>query len=687
MQTGMNTNLITRTGIGPLKGFRPDVQALRGLAVLIVVLFHAEFLLPGGFVGVDVFFVISGFVIGRQLFGEFTKSDRLSFGSFYSRRARRILPPLAVMLTAVMLLSPLLAPIGAAGVTDRTGIAAALFSANAYLYKVAAGGYFFPSAALNPLLHTWSLSVEEQFYFVIPALLAVAWRLGAGRRRSLRSSRVFVVALVVVSLGLCVLSSSAARIGPIRGLDFAFFSPFTRAWEFGIGLGLVVLPARWLRPNRRWWLAIVVGVALIGVAAIGFSESTRFPGWFALVPVLGTALVIAGGTGLGSAAGSTHVALRPMIWLGDISYSWYLWHWPVIVFAGAFWPEAGKAALLVAAVVSLVPAWFSYRFLEQAIRARPSRRAVTVVLLTATCIALPIIAAVLSQPIARRISRVDEVAGYQHQIRSHIDWTSKCGNRVPLGRRTTTKCTWEAGPGSPSVVLIGDSNAGHFSEAMIGAAQANGASLEIATASSCPFVDARIIRGGVAQSLCGAFVRGSLDELLRNPPSLVVIANATDLYATDRSLRFVDAGGTSLGSDSESAFTAALSRTIEQLRDAGTKVVVVNVVPRPDEWESRRCSNIALIVKQQACGFGNFAPSDDARLAIGTAVESGATGLAGAELWSFNTAICPEDRCVAFDDGVLTWKDWGHISVAESEALATIATGFLAKALESPPGG
>jgi hypothetical protein len=237
------------------------------------------------------------------------------------------------------------------------------------------------------------------------------------------------------------------------------------------------------------------------------------------------------------------------------------------------------------------------------------------------------------------------------------------------------------------VVLIGDSNAGHFSEAMIGAAQANGASLEIATASACPFVDARITRSGVAQSSCGAFVRGSLDELVRNPPSLVVIANSTDVYATDRSFRFVDAGGTSLGSDSESAFTAALSRTIEQLRDAGTKVVVVNVVPKPDEWESRRCSNIALIVKQQACGFGNFAPSDDARLAIGTAVESGATGLAGADLWSFNTAICPEDRCVAFDDGVLTWKDRGHISVAESEALATIATGFLAKALESPPGG
>ena len=174
---------------------------------------------------------------------------------------------------------------------------------------------------------------------------------------------------------------------------------------------------------------------------------------------------------------------------------------------------------------------------------------------------------------------------------------------------------------------------------------------------------------------------------MRNPPSLVVIANQTDTYATDRSLRVVDAGGTSLGSDSESAFTAALSRTIEQLRDAGTKVVVVNVVPKPVEWESRRCSNIALIVKQQACGFKNFAPSDDARLAIGAAVESGATGLAGAELWSFNTAICPEDRCVAFDDGVLTRRDRGHISVAESEALATIATGFLAKALESPPGG
>ena len=160
-------------GLSSLRGYRSDIQLLRGLAVLLVVLYHAKVVFRGGYIGVDVFFVISGYVIGRLIIDELLTTDRLSFRAFYTRRFRRILPALALMLVVVVLVSPFLAPIGAGGQTNATAAASALFSANFYLFASEVGGYFAITSTFNPLLHTWSLAVEEQFYLLIPAMLAV----------------------------------------------------------------------------------------------------------------------------------------------------------------------------------------------------------------------------------------------------------------------------------------------------------------------------------------------------------------------------------------------------------------------------------------------------------------------------------------------------------------------------------
>jgi peptidoglycan/LPS O-acetylase OafA/YrhL len=199
-------------------GFRPDVQGLRGLAVLLVVVFHTGLALPGGFVGVDVFFVISGFVISRLLITELDTEGRLDLRRFYRRRARRLLPALALAVAVVLAMSALLAPIGSQAQTARTGIAAALFVANFYLARATDTGYFGTDAAWNPLLHTWSLSVEEQFYVVAPALLAVSWWLArrSGRFTGRQVALVVFGALSVVSFGLGVIlvRDSAARRRP-----------------------------------------------------------------------------------------------------------------------------------------------------------------------------------------------------------------------------------------------------------------------------------------------------------------------------------------------------------------------------------------------------------------------------------------------------------------------------------------
>ncbi len=672
-------------GLGALRGFRPDVQALRGLAVLLVVFYHAKFVFPGGFVGVDVFFVISGFVIGRQLFGEFTQNNRLSFGSFYARRARRILPPLAVMLTVVVLLSPLLAPISSVD-TSKTGIAAALFSANAFLYKATADGYFAVSAELNPLLHTWSLSVEEQFYFAIPALLALAWRLGARKKKSLRASRAFVALLIFLSFALCVMFSEATTIGPLSGLRFAFFSPFTRAWEFGFGLALVLLPARLLTSRTVGRVMTIIGLGAIGFAAVAYSDLTRFPGWAALVPVLGAALVIAGGTATGSGASPPHPRLRPMIAAGNISYSWYLWHWPLIVFAAAYWPLAGNTPLIAAAIVSLVPAWISYNYLEQRIRSKPSARAIGVLALAAVCIVLPIAATALAKPVQATIDSNMSFGPLRSMRKMPAAFAADCAS----GDRAQSKerCTWNSGEGNPSVVLVGDSNADHFSETMIGAARANGASLEIWYRPGCPFADLTSMARDPYWTQCYESVSSVVESLVENPPDVVAIANATDIYISGSTIPnmpqidLVNEAGERISSEVEAAaeYSRLLSQTVTTLQNAGIHVIIINVVPKPYFGFVSECSFLG-VKHSPKCGFDNTGMTGPGITAVATDVEAGIAAATGAEFWSFNSEICPDNTCVGIRDGAYVWRDYAHISVSTAESLVDSAAERLRQSL------
>ncbi len=350
--------------------YRPDIQGLRGIAVLLVVVFHTTATLPGGFVGVDVFFVISGFVIAGVLTRELDATGRISFPQFYSRRARRLLPALAAMSTLTLLMSvAILSPDGTQQAAAKTGAAASLSIANLQLYL---GGdqYFATSADLNPFLHTWSLSVEEQFYLVLPALVAgVGWI--AARRRFGRPDVVLGAAVFVGSAASLALSIAlTAGLGPMQDpTKFSFYSPLTRAWEFGVGVLIALLGTRF-RAGPRWGVAMAAGGAVgLAAAAVFFGEGTPFPGYWAALPVFSTSLLILGGQ-FSSRVGRV-VGWRPLVSVGDLAYSWYLWHWPLIVFARFTWPRSA-GVLVAAAVLALVPAMLSFAWVEQPLRRRTS---------------------------------------------------------------------------------------------------------------------------------------------------------------------------------------------------------------------------------------------------------------------------------------------------------------------------
>jgi peptidoglycan/LPS O-acetylase OafA/YrhL len=346
-----------------IRKFRPDIEGLRAVAVTLVVLSHLGLVFPGGYVGVDVFFVISGFLITRQLTTELTRTNRISFARFYARRVRRILPAAAVVTVGTLLAcwhwdSPL---------RVKSDALDALFAAFSGInWRLAQNGtnYFLSTTPPSPFQHFWSLSVEEQFYVVWPVLLLATGlmaRSRSGRRKPLVWT---LLTIMAASLALSAWTTSSSP-------SWAYFGTQTRAWELAFGALLAVTVDVWTRmppalASQMSWL----GLGLIAVAALGYSSATVYPGVAAALPVTGAAFVIAGGCPGWSRSAELILMRRPAQFLGRISYSWYLVHWPVLAIVpmatGHALTPAGKMFVLFG---SLALATALFYLVERPIRA------------------------------------------------------------------------------------------------------------------------------------------------------------------------------------------------------------------------------------------------------------------------------------------------------------------------------
>ena len=333
--------------------FRNDIQGLRGIAILLVVFYHAGGLFRGGFIGVDVFFVISGFVITSSLLRRLREHERIGLIEFYGRRIRRLLPALAAMLVVVIGMSTWFSAIAARTQTVRTGGFATFSIANLYLYRFRPDGYFEKSEKTNALIHAWSLSLEEQFYLLFPLLLLLSiWLARRSSCQPIKILQAFSFGVGIASLIVCIIASNIeisnlpALISNKIGTDvidqrFAFYLPFGRAWEFLAGVWLATLN-RQTKPKTDSRFRAHIGIGFIVASALFFAETTRFPGIFALLPIVGASLVIHNR----NESGFIYKILtsRCLRWLGDRSYGWYLWHWPLIQFIRPFWPDNILAA-------------------------------------------------------------------------------------------------------------------------------------------------------------------------------------------------------------------------------------------------------------------------------------------------------------------------------------------------------
>src|SRR5579863_4506512 len=337
-------------------GYRADINGLRGIAVILVVLYHLGIRsVRGGFIGVDVFFVISGFLISAIILSD-VQAGKFSLGRFYERRIRRIGPALLFMMCGTIVLAYFYLLPSEMKNFAKSLLSAAFSSANIFFWSKS--GYFDTSADTQPLLHTWSLAVEEQFYLVFP-LLIMAIHKWAPKRLKL--------AVVLLALTSLVVGSIQAFVSP----SSAFFLPFGRAWEFLLGtlLFLKVFPEFEKRRARE--IAAASGLALILAAGLFYSPKTPFPGLSALVPCVGTALIIVAGTRSTTIVGRL-LSTKPMVGLGLISYSLYLWHWPILVFQrlGTLLINVASAHVTQAVIfaVALTVSYLSWRFVEEPFR-------------------------------------------------------------------------------------------------------------------------------------------------------------------------------------------------------------------------------------------------------------------------------------------------------------------------------
>lgn len=541
-----------------MSAYRADIDGLRAVAILSVVFFHVDpNLLPGGFTGVDIFFVISGYLITRIIVGELG-NDSFTFFNFWMRRARRILPALLFMIGTVTIISFfLLMP---SDLKSYGGLLfhSILFAANIYLTKEK--GYFAAEDQNNPLLHVWSLSVEEQYYLVWPVLLVLA-----ARKLPLRWRIAVFGILIGVSLGF---SEWASHHDPKQ----AFFGLASRAFELLIGAAIAFCDGKVRFSDRAAQAMAVAGGLLLCAGFVLISEQTRFPGVAALLPCLGAALLIGSGTAASPTLAGSLLSSPILVGIGRISYSWYLWHWPPLALLRYYFDRPSAWFEICAALATgLILAVLSWRFIERPFRTTPvparfKRRFVPV----AAALSLALLTSGIAFEALKGVPQRLDATGLAMYEEFHSEREEGC-NRTVRPTVNTQRCEFGTSAPAPSILLWGDSHARHYLPALARIAAAQGVTGLAHIASDCrPFIAPESIdRNSRRRHEC----IGSNEEtlaLLANQPdiSLVVLAarwSVSEILSDDHSRIAI--------------FKRNFEKTITALQKMGKKVVVLDQVP------------------------------------------------------------------------------------------------------------
>jgi peptidoglycan/LPS O-acetylase OafA/YrhL len=697
---------------------RYDIQGLRAIAVLLVVISHAQLkhFLGGGYIGVDVFFVVSGFLITGLLAREVQNAGRVSFVGFYAKRARRILPAASVTLLLTLLVSTVVYTSGDLSIVTTDVKWAAFFAANIHFAR-AGTNYFDVSSFETPVQHFWSLAVEEQFYLVWPVLIAlmlvIPWRrrerrlpsgpratrsrITLGRTQALRRATVLIGLLSIVSLIWSVKDTSASP-------QSAYFSTFTRGWELGFGSILALTAHRVARLPLPVKAAMSwVGLAMVLIAAIRFTSATPFPGVAALLPVVGAVLLIGGGIEGPKYGAGVVLGIRPMRFFGDISYSIYLIHWPVLVLTTAY--AGGQVRIrykLVLIALTILLSWLSYRFVETPFRSKRKHRFANLRSLALWPVALAIVivpamlvtqrtmaqsstSAAIAQHIAeKKATKPSAVSSLHTQVASaavaakgaqplpsplapslvHLaddrtEPTDDCwaGNQAktrhklcPEGDTTATK----------TVVVYGDSHAAQWLRPLSALAKKNHLKLIPLVKANCMPADVAEMWQGKPYPQCETYRTWAMQQMKRLKPSMIIVSGllSTNIVDPATQQKVSDAKGTEL-------FASGSERTLRDLRKLSTKVEVLSD-------QSRLPKPASSCLGSRTADLSTCAEPPEKLTMDRDAKWKASAAKTGANYVDMLPWECSNSMCPIVVDGTIVYRDQHHLTTTYAERLQPV---------------
>ncbi|RLQ22197.1 acyltransferase [Seongchinamella sediminis] len=630
-----------------MTGYRPDIDGLRAFSIIAVVIYHAfPALLPGGFVGVDVFFVISGYlitgiIVDGQARGEFSALE------FYRRRIQRIIPALLLVVTFCLVAGWWLLLPAEYTALGRQTAASAVFAPNILFWTEA--GYFDTDSRLKPLLHLWSLGVEEQFYLLWPLLLLVGARL-----------QLPILLLVLGLLG----TSFCLNILVTGDRAASFFLPQFRAWELLLGALLAIPGARaGSRPPGNG-LALA-GLVLLLAAVLLINRQAIFPGWWALLPTLGAALLILSAPGT---AINRLLASRPLVFIGKISFPLYLWHWPLLTFCRIM--EQGEPAAVIrlgAVLVSALLAWLSYRLVEQRLRYHPGRFTPLYLLAGLFSLGLAGLAITRLEGLPQRTAEFNQAAAVFQWPEPGPGHPRHCD----LGTAAPGKCLHDGKPAG--IAVLGDSHSTNTFFALAHHYRHSSTGVIRLGEGGCPPLYGIEIMDSGNRDHCREVTAGNLDWASNNADiTTVFLSSMGPPYLNQRlgRYRLRDPAKPQRLSNSEN-FAAGLDAAVKRLTATGKQVVLVIDWPglgfhpqacvdtrplRLTHFEPRPCATPEKRYRARSRAYREI-------------VETVWRNNPGTWLWDTAAAFCDRGKCHGMQNGEILYRDPGHLSMAGSRYL------------------
>ncbi|MEU5719074.1 acyltransferase family protein [Streptomyces sp. NPDC020403] len=669
------------TGAGHA-ALRLDIQGLRAVAVSLVALSHAGVTqVAGGYIGVDVFFVISGFLITALMLREHAKEGRIGLGRFYARRALRLLPASTLVVMATLAGSWLfLGPLRFADYA-KDAIASAWYVVN---FRLAETGtdYFNTDVPPSPFQHFWSLAVEEQFYLIWPILLIVA--LKVFRRRVLLGIPLFVLAAASFAVNLHLTETSPA---------WAYFGSQGRIWELAVG-ALLALAAHRLHEIPQAIAAVLswAGLAAIAYGAVVFDDSTVFPGYNAVVPVIGAAAVLACGSAGGRYGAGALLSLRPAVWVGGISYAWYLWHWPLILLvpAAAGFGEHGRLRL-AAALCGIPLAWLTLRLVEnpmrfhRALKTRTGRGLTVGLSLSAVAALAAVVAAQFPPGLASGSAHQDTRETLDGASDPQAALTRLLGERIDklpsnlspsmhdvAYKRTavvtddcalttfdvvqTQPCLYGDTKGEHSVVLFGDSHIAQWFPAMDAIAKKYHWRLYVFTKNSCK-VSQITIEGNPGQpyATCDTWRDVSIEKIRKMQPELVITSSS-------QSAKLWGDG------DIAEVWGKGQAETYRMLQQGRTRVLTLLDSP----WPKSNAVDCAVAHPDDLAACARDRSEADRNPAVTKAILAAAEAQHVATIDPYDWICAPSGNCPIVVGNTMVYRDYGHLADAYVEALTPL---------------